>query len=88
METAKLTDFIITKLTKLTVQSWFLHVKTANILKAHDLIEHSKKSSECFEYFFFKMSDVEKIRVALGACWYNLYEFYASLQIFLNFLIL
>ena len=83
METAKLTDFLS--------QFLFIHVKTRNISKALNLIESLNKSSQCLEelYYFFIMPDVEKRRAIAGTCCLNnLYGCYASLQAFLNFLLI
>ena len=57
----------------------------------YTLIKHLIKSSKCFEelYYFFIMSGVEKRRTVLVACFLNnLYGCYASLQAFLNALIM
>ena len=57
----------------------------------YTLIKRLIKSSKCFEelYYFFIMSDVEKRRTILVACFLNnLYGCYASLQTFLNALIM
>ena len=73
----------------LTVQFWFLHVKTGNISKAHNLIGRFKTSPVNVLNIFFKMSDVEKRRAVLAVCCLNnLYGFNALLQTFLNFLIM
>ena len=74
----------------LSVPFWFLHVKTGNTSEAHNLTERLNKSSERFEelYYFFIMSDVEKIRAILvGCCLDNFYGCYLSQQTF-NFLII
>ena len=36
----------------ISVQFWFLSVKTGNVSKVHNLIERLNNSSESFEYFF------------------------------------
>ena len=65
--------------------------KNRKYIKVHKLAERLNKSSECLEElcYFFIMSDVEKRKAMLVACCLNnSYGCYASLQTFLNFLIM
>ena len=65
--------------------------KSRKYNKAHNVAERLNKSSECLAElcYFFIMSDVEKRKAILVACCLNrLYGCYASLQTFLNYLIM
>ena len=67
------------------------NVKTGNTSKAHNLPEHLKKLTECFEelYYSLIMSDVEKRRpIFVAFCLNKLYGCCTSLQTFFNFLIM
>ena len=65
--------------------------KSRKNIKAHNVAERLNKSSECLLElcYFFIMPDVEKRKAILVVCSLNnLYGRYASLQTFLNFLIM
>ena len=72
------------------MQFWLFQVEAGNISKPHNLIERLDKSSECREELYHRFHNVWYWKkAALVLCYLNnIYDIYASLQTFSNFLMI